>query len=159
MCVRLAMFFNLGEVVLCRRCPVHYSSALPSGYLSYMLLGFPLRGVHESFCLGRLTMWVVYRLCHQQVWLVARPCLVQILLYSRTWPQDSWLQNPRWPEDWLHSLHLCVKSGSEDSGGYCPLVTLGDGVSADYWQAEMFPGVWLQVQGIPELISDHRRVR
>lgn len=39
------MFFDLGEVVLGRRCPVHYSSALPSGYLSYMLLGFPLRRV------------------------------------------------------------------------------------------------------------------
>ena len=123
------MFFNLGEVLLCRRCPVHYSKALPSGYLSYMLLGFPLGGVHESFCLGRLTMWVVCRICCPRVWLVARPCLVQILLFSGMWPQDSWLQNLRGPQDWLRSLHLCVNSGSRRLWGCCPLMPPDDGVS------------------------------
>lgn len=51
------MFFNLGEVVLGRRCPVHYSST-PSGYLSYMLLGFPLRRV---FLFGQIDYVVICR--------------------------------------------------------------------------------------------------
>ena len=29
------------------------------------------------------------------------------------------------------------------------------GLVLDYWQAELFPGVWLLGPGIPELISDH----
>ena len=43
------MFLNLGEVAFCRRCPMYTSNELPSCHSSYMLLRFPLKGLHGPF--------------------------------------------------------------------------------------------------------------
>ena len=66
------MFLHLGEVALCRRCPMRPSCALPSGQLSYQLQRFHMRRLRGSFCGGGLAMCVVWLL----IWLVARPWLV-----------------------------------------------------------------------------------
>ena len=49
------MFFDLGEVTLCRSCPVCPSHSLVSGPQSSMLQVCPLCVLHGYFCCGDLT--------------------------------------------------------------------------------------------------------
>ena len=52
---RCVMFPYLEEMTFCRRPSMSPSSVLPSGHQSCMLQGYPLCGLYESFCCGRLT--------------------------------------------------------------------------------------------------------
>ena len=86
------MFLNLGEVAVYRRCPMHPSNELASCHSSYMLLGFPLKGLHGPFyCYVGSLIGLV---SPYFVWLPSSAlCGCCWLLLIGVWSWGSWMQN------------------------------------------------------------------
>ena len=100
---RLVTFPDLGEMALCRRCPVKPSSTLPSGHQMYDLGVPPMWTVWAHPLQQVQLLWVHCRQGWPLAWLAARFCPL-------LWPQASW---------WVGPFPSAAGCGAQEILGLC----------------------------------------